>query len=172
MMESQGRQERRVNQDCQEEASPASQAPKETKVPRGKWASLAQLEVLEFLEQKASKDSWVLRALKDNQAYLAPLVTLWRGPKETEDLRVNLACQGIRDLWGLQASQESMGQKARREIQVGQDLLGFQVLRETPDSKACRALVALQGSQVQREIWDRPEFQDSKVRKVFPGCRG
>lgn len=58
-----------------------------------KWVSLASLEVLGFLEPKASKDSWVLLALKDNRAYLALLVTLWRGPKETEDLRVNLACQ-------------------------------------------------------------------------------
>lgn len=58
-----------------------------------KWVSLALLEVLEFLESKASKGSWVLLALKDNLAYLALLVTLWRGPKETEDLRVNLACQ-------------------------------------------------------------------------------
>lgn len=64
-----------------------------------------------------------------------------------------------------------MGQKVTREIKVGQELLGFQGLRETQDSKACRALAALQGSQVQREIWDFPEFQDSKVRKVFLVCR-
>lgn len=72
-----------------------------------------------------SKDSWVLRALKDNPAYLALPVTLWRGLKETEDLRVNPACQGIRDLWGLQGSLESMGRKVKREIQVGQELLGL-----------------------------------------------
>ncbi|MGV7468074.1 hypothetical protein PJI21_29260, partial [Mycobacterium kansasii] len=65
-----------------------------------KWVSLALPEVLGFLEPKASKDSWVLPALKDSRAYLALLATLWRGPKETEDLRVNPACQGIRDLWG------------------------------------------------------------------------
>lgn len=171
VMESRGRQERRVNKVCQEEVSQASPAPKETKVPRVKWVSLASLEVLGSLEPKASKDSWVLLALKDNQAYLALLVTLWRGPKETEDLRVNLACPGIRDLWGRQGSLESMGQKVTREIQVGQELLGLQALRETQDSKACRVLAALQGSQVQREIWDRPEFQDSKVRKVFLACR-
>lgn len=64
-----------------------------------------------------------------------------------------------------------MGQKATREIKVGQELLGFQALRGTQDTKACRALAALQGSQVQREIWDCPEFQDSKVRKVFLVCR-
>lgn len=64
-----------------------------------------------------------------------------------------------------------MGQKVTREIQVGQDLPGLQALRETQDSKACRALAALQGSQVQREIWDRLAFQDSKVRKVFLACR-
>lgn len=58
-----------------------------------------------------------------------------------------------------------------REIQVGQEFLGFQALRETQDSKACRALVALQGSQVQRETWDHQEFQDSKVRKVFLAYR-
>lgn len=40
-MESRGRQERRVNQVVQEKASPASQAPKETKAPRVKWVSLA-----------------------------------------------------------------------------------------------------------------------------------
>lgn len=64
-----------------------------------------------------------------------------------------------------------MDKKVKREIQVGQELLGFQALRETQDSKACRALAALQGSQVQREIWDCPEFQDSKVRKVSLACR-
>lgn len=58
-----------------------------------KWVSQAWLEVLEFLEPKANKDSWVLLGLKDNRAYLALLGTLWRGPKETEDLRVNLVCQ-------------------------------------------------------------------------------
>lgn len=171
VMGSRGRQARRVNQVFQEEASQASQAPKETKVPRVKLVSLAWLEVLEFLEPKASKDSWVLLALKDNRAYLALLVTLWKDPKETEDLRVNLAFQDIRDLWAHQGSQESMGQKVTREIQVGQDLLELQALRETQDSKACRALAALQGSQAQREIWDCPEFQDSKVRKVFLACR-
>lgn len=171
VMESQGRQERRVNKVSQEEASQGSQAPKETKVPRVKWVSLASPEVLGFLEPKASKDSWVLLALKDNRAYLALLVTLWRGPKETEDLRVNLACQGIRDLWGHQGSLELMGQKVTREIKVGQELLGLQALRETQDSKACRALAALQGSQVQREIWDHLAFQDSKGRKVFLACR-
>lgn len=171
VMESQGRQERRVNKVCQEEASQASRAPKETKVPRVKWVSLASPEVLGFLEPKASKDSWVLLALKDNRAYLALLVTPWRGPKETEDLRVNPACQGFRDLWGHQGSLESMGRKVTREIQVGQELPGLQALRETQDSKACRALAALQGSQVQREIWDRLAFQDSKVRKVFLACR-
>lgn len=171
VMESQGRQERRVNKVSQEEASQASQAPRETKVPRVKSVSLASPEVLGFLEPKESKDSWVLLALKDNRAYLALLVTLWRGPKETEDLRVNPACQGIRDLWGHQGSLELMGQKVTREIKVGQELLGLQALRETPDSKACRALAALQGSQVQREIWDHLVFQDSKVRKVFLACR-
>lgn len=40
-MESRGRQERRVNKVFQEEASPASLAPKETKAPRVKWVSLA-----------------------------------------------------------------------------------------------------------------------------------
>lgn len=40
-MESQGPQERRVNQVFQEEASQASQGAKERKVPRVKWASLA-----------------------------------------------------------------------------------------------------------------------------------
>lgn len=64
-----------------------------------------------------------------------------------------------------------MGQKVTREIKVGQELRGFQALRETQDSKACRALAALQGSQVQREIWDCPEFQDFKVRKGFLVCR-
>lgn len=171
VMESQGRQERRVNKVSLEKAYPASQAPKETKVPRVKWVSLASLEVLGFLEPKESKDSWVLLALRDNRAYLALLVTLWRGPKETEDLRVNPAFQGIRDLWGHQGSLELMGQKVTREIKVGQELLGLQALRETQDSKACRALAALQGSQVQREIWDHLVFQDSKVRKAFLACR-
>lgn len=64
-----------------------------------------------------------------------------------------------------------MGRKVTREIQVGQELRGFQALRETQDSKACRALAALQGSQAQREIWDHQEFQDSKVRKVFLASR-
>lgn len=64
-----------------------------------------------------------------------------------------------------------MGRKVTREIQVGQELLGFQAPRETQDSKACRALAVLQGSQAQREIWDHQEFQDSKVRKVFLASR-
>lgn len=171
VMESRAQQERRVNKVCQEEASQASQAPKETKVPRVKWVSQAWLEVLEFLEPKANKDSWVLLGLKDNRAYLALLGTLWRGPKETEDLRVNLVCQDIRDLWDRQGSLDSMGQKVTREIRVGQEILELQALKETQDSKACRALAVLQGSQVQREIWDCLEFQDSKVRKVFLACR-
>lgn len=29
---------------------------------------------------------------------------LWRGPKETEAPRDNLACQGLLDQWGLQGS--------------------------------------------------------------------
>ena len=73
--------------------SPSSLSLSPVQVPRVKLVSLAWLEVLEFLEPKASKDSWVLLALKDNRAYLALLVIPWRDPKETEDLRVNLAFQ-------------------------------------------------------------------------------
>lgn len=38
--------------------------------------------------------------------------------------------------------------------------------RETPGSRACLGLVALQESQVLRVTWDLQEFQGFKVRKA------
>lgn len=101
---SRDRREKRVNQVFPGEACPASQGPKETKVPRAKWASLDWPEAQEFLEAKASQDSWVLRDPKDSQACPAFPATPWKAPKETEARRDSPACQGIRDPWGPQVS--------------------------------------------------------------------
>lgn len=56
-----------------------------------------------------TKDSWVLLGPKDSQAYPALPAAPWWGPKGTEDLRDNLACQGSRDPWGLQGFLGLMG---------------------------------------------------------------
>lgn len=102
--ESRGRQERRVNQVYLEEGYQGFPGPKERKVQRATWVSLDWLGVQEFLDPKESKDSWVLRGHRDSRDCQEPLAVRWRGPKETEDRRDSLGCQGFRDPWGLQGS--------------------------------------------------------------------
>lgn len=164
---SQAQQGRRASQVHLDKASKDSQGPKETKAQRVKWVSPDWPGVPEFLDPKANKDSWVPRGPKDSPAFLVPLAMPWRVPKVTEDRRDSLAFQGFRDPWGLQGSLGWTDGKGKRGIRAGQERLVFQGPRETPDSRACRVLVALRESQAPREIWGCQEFQGSKVRKVF-----
>lgn len=97
MTASRGRRGRRESQVPLDEDSQGSQGAKETKVQRAKWVSPDWLGVLEFQDSKASKDLWVLLGPKDSPAYLVLPATPWRVPKETEDRRDSLACQGFRD---------------------------------------------------------------------------
>jgi len=169
--ESRGRRERRVKQVCPGEDSQGFQGPKERKVQRATWVSQDKLGVQASPDPKESKDSWVPRGRKDSRAYLELRATLWRGPKETGAHRVNLACQGFRDLWGLRGSLGLTDSKVTKETRAGRGLPELQGPRESQDSKACLGLVARQGSQVLRVTWGLQECQDFKVRKASLACR-
>lgn len=169
--ESRGRRERRVKQVCPEEDSQGFQGPKERKVQRATWVSRDKPGVQASPDPKESKDSWVPRGHKGSRACLGRRAMPWRGPKETGVRRANLACQGFRDLWGLQGSLGLTDSKVTKETRAGRGLLELQGPRESQDSKACLGLVARQGSRALRVTWGLQECQDFKVRKASLACR-
>lgn len=169
--ESRGRRERRVNQVCPEEDSQGFQEPKERKVQRATWVSRDKPAAQASPGPKESKDSWVPRGRKDSRAYLELQATLWRDPRETGAHRVSPACQGFRDLWGLQGSLGLTDSKVTKETQAGRGPPEPQGPRESQDSRACLGLVARQGSRARRVTWGLRECRDFKVRKASLACR-